>query len=114
MFIILKLLCHLFGDKLANAMRFSGYSYLIKKHGHQAMHGATDEPAWILEEQYDPRDPLTNAQLRDVYPKDYDDDDETPPYFEHLITHHLYKIDQEIEHDLKTSLSDLLDEITYT
>ena len=47
---ILKLMCHLFGDKLANGMRFAGYAYLINKHGNDAMHGSDDEPAWILPE----------------------------------------------------------------
>jgi len=77
-------------------MRFAGYAYLVRKHGQKAMHGSYDEPAWILPESYDPvnsfrqdgkerdpeildeswdthpRDPLTGAQLRDIYPKNYD------------------------------------------
>lgn len=96
LFTILKSICHLFGDKFANAMRFAGYSYLIRKHGYLAMHGSSNEPAYLLPESYDPinsfrqdgkerdpeqldsswdsypRDPLTNAQLRDVYPEDYE------------------------------------------
>jgi len=61
-FIILKVLCHLFGDKLAHAMRNSGYSYLLKKYGHQAIHGAPDEPAWIPPESYNPRENF-NARI---------------------------------------------------
>ena len=54
LFNILKLLCHLLGDKFANTMRFAGYAYLIRKHGHSAMHGSDDNPGWILPESYDP------------------------------------------------------------
>jgi hypothetical protein len=45
--------------------------------------------------------------------EDYDDDD--PPdnlHNGHIIAHNLYKIDQDIQKDLTTSLSDLLDEAT--
>lgn len=72
LFTILKSICHLFGDNIANAMRFAGYAYLVRKHGHDAMHGSKDNPAWILPESYDPRDPLTDAQIRDIYPEDYE------------------------------------------
>lgn len=60
-----------------------------------------------------PRDPLTDAQLRDVYPKDYDND---PPQDDkndnHVREYNVYQIDQEHEQDLTTSLGDLLDEAT--
>ena len=62
LFTILKSICHLFGDNFANAMRFAGYAYLVRKHGHNAMHGSNDSPAWILPESYNPHDPLTDAK----------------------------------------------------
>lgn len=88
LFTILKSICHLFGDNFANAMRFAGYAYLVRKHGH-------------------------DAQIRDIYPED--DDDDPPPDNKndnHIRAYNLYKIDQEHEQDLTTSLGDLLDEAT--
>lgn len=48
---ILRMTLSLFGDKLANAFRFEGYAYLMRKHGREAFTGIPGEtPGWILPE----------------------------------------------------------------
>lgn len=48
---IIRLILSLFGDKLANTLRFEGYAYLLRKHGREAFTGVPGEtPGWILPE----------------------------------------------------------------
>lgn len=56
---------------------------------------------------------LINRVKNGYYDEDYNDDNpQDDLHIEHIITHNLYKIDQEYENDLTTSLGDLLDEAT--